>query len=98
MRISKLAKVASLALAFGLVAGTPAYAVDLQGSGASFPALLIEGSKLDSLQAVQDIHMFMLHHHQAQDKQTQISQLVISGCQMVPTQQQQSALHLFTCH
>ena len=45
MRISKLAKVAALALAFGLVAGTPAYAVDLQGSGASFPALLIEGCK-----------------------------------------------------
>ena len=45
MRISKLAKVASLALAFGLVAGTPAYAVDLQGSGASFPALLIEACK-----------------------------------------------------
>ncbi|MSY35920.1 MAG: extracellular solute-binding protein [Actinobacteria bacterium] len=45
MRISKLAKVASLALAFGLVAGSPAYAVDLQGSGASFPALLIEACK-----------------------------------------------------
>ena len=45
MRISKLAKVASLALAFGLVTGTPAHAVDLQGSGASFPALLIEGCK-----------------------------------------------------
>jgi len=45
MRISKLAKVASLALAFGLVAGTPAYALDLQGSGASFPALLIEACK-----------------------------------------------------
>lgn len=45
MRISKLAKVATLALAFGLVAGTPAYAVDLQGSGASFPALMIEGCK-----------------------------------------------------
>ena len=45
MRISKLAKVASLALAFGLIAGTPAYAVDLQGSGASFPALLIEACK-----------------------------------------------------
>ena len=45
MRISKLAKVAAFALAFGLVAGTPAYAVDLQGSGASFPALLIEGCK-----------------------------------------------------
>ena len=45
MRISKFAKIATLALAFGLVAGTPAYAVDLQGSGASFPALLIEGCK-----------------------------------------------------
>lgn len=45
MRISKIAKIASLAFAFGLVAGTPAYAVDLQGSGASFPALLIEGCK-----------------------------------------------------
>ena len=45
MKISKLAKVAAIALAFGLVAGTPAYAVDLQGSGASFPALLIEGCK-----------------------------------------------------
>lgn len=45
LRISKIAKVASLALAFGLVAGTPAFAVDLQGSGASFPALLIEGCK-----------------------------------------------------
>ena len=45
MRISKFAKIASLALAFGLVAGSPAYAVDLQGSGASFPALLIEGCK-----------------------------------------------------
>ena len=45
LRISKIAKVASLALAFGLIAGAPAYAVDLQGSGASFPALLIEGCK-----------------------------------------------------
>ena len=45
MRIAKLAEVASLALAFGLVACTPSYAVDLQGSGASFPALLIEGCK-----------------------------------------------------
>jgi len=45
LRISKFAKIATLALAFGLVAGTPAYAVDLQGSGASFPALLIEGCK-----------------------------------------------------
>ena len=45
MRISKLAKVASLALAYGLVTGTPAHAVDLQGSGASIPALLIEGCK-----------------------------------------------------
>ena len=45
LKISKLAKIAGVALAFGLIAGTPAYAVDLQGSGASFPALLIEGCK-----------------------------------------------------
>jgi len=45
MRVSKFAKVASIALAFGLVASTPAHAVDLQGSGASFPALLIEACK-----------------------------------------------------
>ena len=38
MRISKLAKVASLALAFGLVAGTPAYAVD--ATFASFEILI----------------------------------------------------------
>lgn len=45
MRVSKLAKVATVALAFGLVATTPAYAANLQGSGASFPALLIEACK-----------------------------------------------------
>jgi phosphate transport system substrate-binding protein len=45
MRFSKLAKVASLALAFGLVATTPAYAVNLEGSGASFPDFLIQGCK-----------------------------------------------------
>jgi phosphate transport system substrate-binding protein len=45
MRVSKLAKVASLAIAFGLVATTPAYAANLEGSGASFPALLIEACK-----------------------------------------------------
>jgi phosphate transport system substrate-binding protein len=45
MRVSKLAKVATIALAFGLVATTPAYAANLQGSGASFPALLIEACK-----------------------------------------------------
>jgi phosphate transport system substrate-binding protein len=45
MRVSKFAKVASIALAFGLVASTPAHATDLQGSGASFPALLIEACK-----------------------------------------------------
>jgi len=45
MRISKLAKVASLALAFGLVATTPAYAANLEGSGASFPEFLINGCK-----------------------------------------------------
>jgi len=45
MRVSKLAKVASIALAFGLVATTPAYAANLSGSGASFPANLIEACK-----------------------------------------------------
>jgi len=45
MRVSKLAKVATIALAFGLVASTPAYAANIQGSGASFPALLIEACK-----------------------------------------------------
>ena len=45
MKVSKLAKVASLALALGLVATTPAYAANLEGSGASFPALLIEACK-----------------------------------------------------
>jgi phosphate transport system substrate-binding protein len=45
MRFSKLAKVASLALAFGLVATTPAYAVNLEGSGASFPDFIIQGCK-----------------------------------------------------
>jgi phosphate transport system substrate-binding protein len=45
MKVSMLAKSAAVALAFGLVASTPAHAVDLQGSGASFPALLIEACK-----------------------------------------------------
>ena len=45
MRVSKLAKVASIALAFGLVATTPAHAANLSGSGASFPANLIEACK-----------------------------------------------------
>lgn len=45
MRVSKLAKVAAIAIAFGLVATTPAYAANLSGSGASFPANLIEGCK-----------------------------------------------------
>ena len=45
MKVSKLAKVASIALAFGLVATTPAHAASLQGSGASFPALLLEACK-----------------------------------------------------
>ena len=42
MKVSMLAKSAAVALAFGLVSSTPAHAVDLAGSGASFPALLIE--------------------------------------------------------
>lgn len=45
MKISLLAKSAAVALAFGLIASTPAHAVDLQGSGASFPALMIEACK-----------------------------------------------------
>ena len=45
MKVSLLAKSAAVALVFGLVASTPAHAVDLQGSGASFPALLVEACK-----------------------------------------------------
>ncbi len=45
MKVSMLAKSAAVALAFGLVTSTPAHAVDLSGSGASFPALLIEACK-----------------------------------------------------
>jgi phosphate transport system substrate-binding protein len=45
MKVSMLAKSAAVALVFGLVASTPAHAVDLQGSGASFPALLVEACK-----------------------------------------------------
>jgi phosphate transport system substrate-binding protein len=46
MKISKIAKIAAIAIAFGLVATTPAYAgVSISGSGASFPAALIEGCK-----------------------------------------------------
>ena len=46
MKISKIAKVAAIAIAFGLVATTPAHAgVSISGSGASFPAALIEGCK-----------------------------------------------------
>ena len=42
---SRAIKVALIALSFGLIAASPALAVDLQGSGASFPANLIEGCK-----------------------------------------------------
>jgi phosphate transport system substrate-binding protein len=45
MKVSLLAKSAAVALVFGLVSSTPAHAVDLQGSGASFPALLVEACK-----------------------------------------------------
>lgn len=46
MKSSRIAKIATVALAFGLILSTtPAQAADLQGSGASFPALLIEGCK-----------------------------------------------------
>ena len=42
---SRASKIAMIALSFGLIAASPAFAVDLQGSGASFPANLIEGCK-----------------------------------------------------
>ena len=45
MKVSMLAKSAAVALVFGLVASTPAHAVDLQGSGASFPNALIQACK-----------------------------------------------------
>ena len=46
MKSKGIAKLATAAVAFGLVfTATPAQAVDLQGSGASFPALLIEACK-----------------------------------------------------
>jgi phosphate transport system substrate-binding protein len=45
MKVSMLAKSAAVALVFGLVASTPAHALDLSGSGASFPAGLIEACK-----------------------------------------------------
>ena len=47
MKISKIAKIAAVAIAFGLVVTTPVQAAGLSisGSGASFPALLIEGCK-----------------------------------------------------
>ena len=45
MRISRIAKVATMALALAIVASTPAFATDLLGSGASFPANLIEACK-----------------------------------------------------
>ena len=45
MKASKLVKIAALAISFGLIATTPAHAVDIQGSGASFPALLLEACK-----------------------------------------------------
>jgi phosphate transport system substrate-binding protein len=46
MKSSRIAKIAASAIAFGLIfSATPAQATDLQGSGASFPALLIEACK-----------------------------------------------------
>ena len=45
MKVSMLAKSAAVALVFGLVASTPAHAVDLSGSGASFPNALIQACK-----------------------------------------------------
>jgi phosphate transport system substrate-binding protein len=46
MKISKIAKIAAIAIAFGLVATTPAHAGSvISGGGASFPAGLIEACK-----------------------------------------------------
>ena len=46
MKSSRIAKIAASAIAFGLIfSASPAQATDLQGSGASFPALLIEACK-----------------------------------------------------
>jgi len=45
MRISRFVKIASVGIAFGLVATTPAYAANIEGSGSSFAANLIEGCK-----------------------------------------------------
>ena len=45
MRISRIAKVATMALALAVVASTPAFATDLLGSGASWPANMIEACK-----------------------------------------------------
>ena len=45
MKFSMLAKSAAVALVFGLIASTPAHAVDLTGSGSSFSAGLIEACK-----------------------------------------------------
>jgi phosphate transport system substrate-binding protein len=46
MKISKIAKIAAVAIAFGLIATTPAQAgQSISGSGASFPAPLIEACK-----------------------------------------------------
>ena len=45
MKVSMLAKSAAVALVFGLVASTPAHAVDLSGSGASFPDNLLQACK-----------------------------------------------------
>jgi phosphate transport system substrate-binding protein len=47
MKVSMLAKSAAVALVFGLVASAPAHAVDLTGSGASFPNALIQACKAD---------------------------------------------------
>ena len=97
--MSKLAKVASLALAFGLVAGSPAYAVDLQGSGASFPALLIEGCKAGFAASNGGANSFVYASSSSGTGQANSDKkLVIFGCQMVLTQQPQSVLRLSMCH
>ncbi|MCX6429242.1 MAG: hypothetical protein NT152_06710 [Actinobacteria bacterium] len=88
MRISRIAKVAASALALVLVAATPAYAANYSGSGASFPANLIEVLILTA----------MHHLVQAPVRRTQIHSLAISGCQIPLTPQQLAAPHLSMCH
>jgi phosphate transport system substrate-binding protein len=95
MKVSMLAKSAAVALAFGLVTSTPAHAVDLSGSGASFPALLIEACKAPF--ATASGHSFTYAASGSGTGRTNSDRAVeISGSQMQHTQQRQSVRALFT--